>query len=213
MSVLLCTICAYSIAIYIYVFTHTHILACFIACTCSAVLFICSHTDPLVCVMSGYVSKHSVIFLVHFRAAPDERSLEKPAFLYTLGCFWNFRIVRTRGDAGEVKEEDSVVIQGGLAEVQDLLYTFSRFYLFKACIQFTPHLFLHSYLKWKKSAFVFHQSQSEDVTVAPVSKVIPPHPDDIMVLICGPLHRTLLQGGKLQSRGRTAGERDATGCK
>lgn len=71
----------------------------------------------------------------------------KMLFFYTPECFRNFGIVGTRGDAGEVKEKDSVVIQGGLSEVQDLLYTLSRFYLFKACIQFTPYLFLHSYFK------------------------------------------------------------------
>lgn len=112
-----------------------------------------------VCVMSGCVSKHSEIFLVCLKAALGEnllRNSNEAAFLYTMGCFGSLGLSELGGDAGEVKEEDSIVMQGALAEVEDLLYTFSRFTYLKL-VSNSPYLFLHSYL-WKKSVLVFYQS-------------------------------------------------------
>lgn len=99
------------------------------------------------------------------------------------------------------------MVQGGLSESQHLLLLRSKFYLLKACIHNVQpgsaflfyvrggriHLFSFSLFSFSCSDF----PSSEDIAVAAVGEVVPPHPDRVMVLIRDPLRGTLLQRGEL----------------
>lgn len=115
------------------------------------------------------------------------------------------------------EEEGCVVTQGGLAEVQHLLYKCSpstSMYLKLVSTLFPVFSHLSSGRNHHPSPFSVWSTVtlgSEDVTVTPVCKVVPSYPDDVTVIVRGLLHGALLQGGELQSRGGPAGQREVAG--
>lgn len=113
-----------------------------------------------------------------------DRSQLQVTFLHRLGVS---DCLRSEG-TGEEEEEDGEEVPGGLPGIRHLLFLLSEFYLFKAFIHNPPALC--------PCRAAHNLSSSEDVAVAAVGKVVPPHPDCLMVLVRHPLGGALLQRGE-----------------